>query len=312
MSTLSLRLLGTFQVERDGEPLTGFATDKARALLAYLAVERDRPHRRESLSNLFWPEQSDELARQSLRQALSHLKQALGADEFLLISPQDIQIHPQAEVWTDVGETERLIRLNTGHRHRSVERCLACLRRQQALLALYHGDFLAGFTSKNSENFVEWVTLTREHLHQQAMNAHIALANLNERRGDLPAALGHVRQQIRLEPWREEAHRQAMRLYALQGERSKALAQYQACLQVLRSELAVSPTAETTALYEAIQNGALTLKSIPVPLEPPTSFIGRAREQAELTERLADPDCRLVTILGMGGIGKSRLALKSV
>jgi predicted ATPase/DNA-binding SARP family transcriptional activator len=309
MTTLSLRLLGAFQVQRNGQTLNGFATNKVRALLAFLAVECDRPHHRESLSALLWPDQSDERARQSLRQALSNLKQVLGGDDFLLISPQDIQIHPQASVWTDIGETEKLAHACEQHRHRSLESCLPCLQRQQSLLPLYKGDFLAGFPYQNSENYEEWVILRRERVHQQAMNAHIALANLNERRGDLPAALQHVREQIHLEPWREEAHRQAMRLYGLSGERSKALAQYQACRQVLQSELAVVPTHETTSLYEAIQNNAIpNPKPIPQLPEPMTSFIGRTREQAEIAERLADPGSRLITIMGMGGMGKSRLA----
>src|SRR5512145_1135712 len=243
MTILSLRLLGAFTVERDGQPLNGFATDKARALLAYLAVERERPHRRESLSALLWPDQNDERARQNLRQALSHLKQALGGEEFLLISPQDIQLHPQACVSTDLREVENLSRACDSHRHRNLEHCLPCLRRQERLSELYNGDFLTGFPSQNSEPFEEWVVLTRERLHQQAMSAQIALANLNERRGNLSAARRHTREQIRLEPWREEAHRQAMRLLALSGERSLALAQYQTCQRILQAELAASPTA---------------------------------------------------------------------
>jgi len=311
MTSLSLRLLGSFNVERDGHPLNGFATDKARALLAYLAVERERPHRRESLSALLWPDQNDERARQNLRQALSHLKQALGGDEFLLVSPQDIQLHPQASISTDISEVETISRACESHRHRGIERCLPCLLRQERLSELYKGDFLAGFPSQNSEPFEEWIVLTRERLHQQAMNAHLALANLHERRGDLSAALRHARKQIALEPWREEAHRQVMRLLALSGERTQALIQYQTCQRLLQAELAVDPTTETASLYQAIQNDSLPqTKSPPLPPEPLTSFVGRAREQAEITELLADPTCRLVTLLGPGGMGKSRLALQ--
>jgi DNA-binding SARP family transcriptional activator/predicted ATPase len=311
MTKLSIQLLGAFQVEHDGRPVNGFATDKARALLAYLAVERERPHRRESLSALLWPEQNDERARQSLRQALSHLKQALGGEDFLLISPQDIQLNPQASVWIDVSESAALARASQRHRHRSIECCLPCLRRQQNLLEIYAGDFLNGFPSQNSENFEEWVTLTRERLRQQAMSAHILLADLYELRGDQPTALEHAYAQISLEPWREEAHRQVMRILAQNGERSKALAQYHACRRVLANELGVAPTAETTALFETIQNGDLPPpKIVPHPPEPATSFIGRTREQSEIAELLADPTCRLVTLLGMGGVGKSSLAMQ--
>ncbi len=311
MPTLLLRLLGTFQVEIDGQPLNGFATDKARALLAYLAVERRQPQRRESLSALLWPEQNDERARQSLRQALSHIKQALGGGEFLLVNSQEIQIHPQASLWTDIGEAETLINACNQHRHRSIDHCLACIQRQKDLLGLYKGDFLAGFPSRNSNTFEEWVILTRERLHQNAMNAHIILAELAERQLDLPTALYHAREQIRLEPWREEAHRQAMRLYNLGGERSKALSQYQTCRRILKDELGVEPTDETTDIYEAIRNATIPhRKNIPKPPEPLTPFVGRINEQVEITDQLADPDCRLITILGMGGIGKSRIALQ--
>ena len=200
MSTLSLQLLGSFHVTLDGQPLNGFATDKSRALLAFLAVERGRPHRRESLAALLWPDQSEERSRQSLRQALSHLKQVLGGDDFLLISPQDLQLHPQANVWIDIGVVETLSQACDRHPHRGLDRCLPCLHRQEQLLEHYGGDFLAGFSSQNSETFEEWVALTRERLHQQAMNAHIAIASLSEQRGDLAAALRHARAQIHLEP----------------------------------------------------------------------------------------------------------------
>ncbi len=311
MPALSLSFLGAFHAEHNGESIHGFATDKSRALLAYLAVEHGRPHRRESLASLLWPDQSDELARQSLRQALSHLKQALGGGKFLLISPQDIQLNPQSDVWTDVGVVESLQQACERHPHRSQGRCLPCLDRQEQLLKYYTGDFLAGFPSQNSESFEEWVILTRERLHQKAMNAHIALAGIHEHRGDLTASLKHIREQIHLEPWREEAHRIAIRLLAQMGERSSALLQYQTCQRLLEKELAVSPSAETTALYEAIQKGNIPVPpTLPVPIDTGTSFIGRVREQAELADQLANPNCRLITILGMGGAGKSRLALQ--
>lgn len=311
MTTLTLRLLGGFHLEQAGSPLTGFATDKARALLAYLAVERARPRRRESLAALLWPEQSDERARQSLRQALSHLKAALGSEEFLLVTPQDIQIHPQADLHTDIGEVEGLAKACDAHAHREIEHCLPCLRRQERIVALSGGEFLAGFPSQNSETFEEWLILTREHARQVAMTAHFALANFHERRGEMEQALQYARAQIAREPWREEAHRQVMRLLAQSGQRSAALAQYRVCQRALRSELAAAPTAETERLRELIQAEKLSpLPKIPQLPALLTSFVGRAREQADLAERLADPSCRLLTILGMGGLGKSHLALQ--
>jgi DNA-binding SARP family transcriptional activator len=97
MPRLSISLLGPFQVTLDGTPITDFATDKVRALLAYLAVEADRPHRREALTGLLWPDQPEAKARQNLRQALSHLRQALGdrddATSFLLVTRETIQLN---------------------------------------------------------------------------------------------------------------------------------------------------------------------------------------------------------------------------
>lgn len=312
MPTLQLHLLGTFKVERDGKSISGFATDKARALLAFLAVERGQPHRRESLAARLWPEQNDERARQSLRQALSHLKQALGGDEFLLISPQDIQLNPQSNVWTDIGAVETLHQACERHLHRGPDRCLPCLDRQEQLLAHYKGDFLAGFPSQNSNSFEEWVMLVRERLHQQAMAAHINLATIYELRNDPIGALKHIRGQIHLEPWREEAHRAAMRLLTQVGERSNALLQFQTCQRILENELAVEPTAETITLYKDIQKGnnIPALPITPLPANADSSFIGRRCEQEELADQLANPNCRLITITGMGGTGKSRLALQ--
>ena len=77
MSHLAISLLGSFRITLDDSPLTTFATDKGRALLAYLAVESGRPHRRETLLDLFWPDRPPAAARNNLRQALYRLRQNL-------------------------------------------------------------------------------------------------------------------------------------------------------------------------------------------------------------------------------------------
>ena len=105
MARLTIRLLGSLQVAVNGQPVTVFESDKVRALLAYLAVERDQPHRRERLAGLLWPEMPEGSARNNLRVALSNLRKAIGDKSpapFLRANRQTIQLNPEADVWIDV------------------------------------------------------------------------------------------------------------------------------------------------------------------------------------------------------------------
>ena len=113
-----------------------------------------------------------------------------------------------------------------------------------------------------------------------------------------------------------------MQLHAWAGDRAAAVRQYQECVKVLQAELGIEPEPETTALFEAIRGGRraypLPLSRSPSPPRPvhnlppdPTPFIGREPELAQIAERLADPACRLLTILGPGGMGKTRLAIQA-
>ncbi|MBN1246413.1 MAG: tetratricopeptide repeat protein [Anaerolineae bacterium] len=321
MAQLTINLLGSFQVTLDERHITNFATDKARALLAFLAVERDRPHRREALAALLWPEQPEERARQSLRQALLHLRQALcdsaTACPFILLDRNELQLNPAADVVLDVIAFTTLAEACESHQHRSREACLPCLRRSAAMLDGYSGEFLAGFSIPDSAVFEEWALMKQEWLHVRAMEGLMQLADYHERRGDVKMARAYAQRQVQLEPWREEAHRQLMRLLALDGQRSAALAQYETCRRILRAEFSVEPAMETTQLRAQIEGQAgygyplvSAQEHAPVFDLPATPFLGREAELAEISELLASPHCRLLTVTGPGGIGKTRLALE--
>ena len=106
MSRLSIQLFGTVRVTLDGEPVTGFESHKARALLAYLAVEADRAHPREKLAGMLWPERSEQVARAYLRRLLVNLRRVIGDYEadppFLRITRQTLQFNMLSDAWVDV------------------------------------------------------------------------------------------------------------------------------------------------------------------------------------------------------------------
>ncbi|HSM56584.1 MAG TPA: tetratricopeptide repeat protein [Candidatus Sulfomarinibacteraceae bacterium] len=309
---LSLLLLGAFQVKLNGESLDGFDYDKVRALLAYLAVERDVPQRRDALTSLLWPEQPTKAARHSLSQALLKLRQALGdrqAEEpFILADRKTIRLNPQAKIELDVTQFEAHLAACDAHQHTHPSACAECMEWRRQAIELYGGDFLQGLSLPDAVAFDDWTALTRERLHRMAIDVLHTLARFHEGRGEARQARRYAARQVELEPWREEAHRQLMRLLARSGQRSAALLQYERCCQILDAELGVAPAPQTRRLYERIRAaGSGRAGNLPT---PPTPFIGRQQEVADVAGMLAQRDCRLVTLLGPGGVGKTRLALE--
>ena len=107
MAKLMLSLLGGFHLSIDKIPVLGFESDKVRALLAYLAIEADRTHRRETLCGLLWPDKAERLARRSLSQSLYNLQCTLNkqqsAPPFLHVEQQYVQFNRQSDHWLDVN-----------------------------------------------------------------------------------------------------------------------------------------------------------------------------------------------------------------
>jgi predicted ATPase/DNA-binding SARP family transcriptional activator len=329
MGSLRILMLGPFQVVLGDQPVTAFGTDSARALLAYLAVEagwrsETIAHRRQALAGLLWPDRPEAAARHALAQTLTRLRRALGdrdADSpYLLVSREALQFNLATGCWLDVAIFDQAIEACTSHAHRRLESCSPCIERLRGAVALYRGELMAGFALPSAP-FEEWLLNRREALRLQALDALHALASYHERRAEHEQALSYARRQLELEPWHEAAHRQAMRALAQNGQRDAALAQYQTCRRVLAQELGVEPDRETTALYERLRDAAdlsgspnLTNlrtappNNLPAPLAP---FVGRERELAQIAERLQDPACRLLTLVGLGGSGKTRLALEA-
>jgi predicted ATPase/DNA-binding SARP family transcriptional activator len=316
MVHLSISLLGSFQVVLNGEPVTKFKSDKVRALLGYLAVEADVPHPRDFLAGLLWPDHPQAAARNSLRQALHQLRRALGEDalSFLLITRQTVQFNSASDHSLDVAEFNALIRECDGHAHRRRETCGACVERLQRAVTLYRGDLLTGFFLKDSAAFEEWALVTREQLARQALLALHSLAEYHALRGNYQLMERFARRQIEIDPFREDAHRQVMRALAWRGQRNAALAHYEALCQMLAQELDTPSDTETTNLRAQIESDSLRpptpphLRNWPTYLTP---FFGREGELAQISEYLQAADVHLLTIIGPGGIGKTRLVLQA-
>ena len=315
MPEIHLNLLGAFETLLDGELASGIETDKGRALLAYLALEHGRPHRRESLAGMFWPESRPARARQNLSQALYNLRQVLhlAQDSIILqMNMQEVTFHPDGLV-VDALEFDQLMAICRQHRHVRIEVCPVCLPVLSRATGLYRGDFLSGLTLPGCESFESWQLGQAQDLQEQVRRALSWLAGGYELQGDLEQALAAARRWAALDSFDEAAVRQLMTLQARLGSRSQALQTYERLQAQLSQELGVELETKTREMYEKIRQEewagtGLPSNNLPASLTP---FVGRQAELSELYLHLVNPDCRLLTLLGPGGIGKTRLALEA-
>jgi len=258
MPHLSILLLGPFQATLDGAPVTGFVSDKARALLAYLAVEADRPHRRERLAGLLWPDVPESAARTSLRTALANVRQVVGdpgkSRPFLHVTRQTVQFSRSDDVVIDTSSFASLLEA-ARPQHTGEPEDPSSVQHLEEAVALCQGEFLEGFSLADSVLFEEWALLKREQFQRQALTALHRLAAHYEAGGEPRRALQHAWRAVDLDPWPGAGQRQLMRLLALSGRREAALAQYQTYCQLLAEELGVEPSAATRELYELLSGG---------------------------------------------------------
>ncbi|NTU81318.1 MAG: AAA family ATPase, partial [Chloroflexales bacterium] len=318
---LHLSLFGAPRIEYAGEPVP-LRRSKALALLAYLALT-GRPQDRDALAALLWPEFDGPSARNNLRRELSLLKTTLGVDP-LVADRHQVRWNPDAASRIDVTAFQAQLAAVEAHHHPAGTLCPACAAALTAAAQLYSDDFLRGFSAPGCPAFDEWQFFQAEGLRQQLAHALQALVSWHQGRGEHAHATPYARRWLALDPLHEPAHRALMALYAGMGQWSAAIRQYEECVRLLAEELAAEPEDETKALY------ALIRERRPPPLEaeaaptatpapdgpglvrhlPPSAAtcIGREREIQALGDYLRDPACRIVTLTGPGGVGKTRLA----
>jgi predicted ATPase/DNA-binding SARP family transcriptional activator len=293
---LEIVTLGGLTIKEDGVPLTRIQTRKAEAMLVYLAIEGG-DHRRDSVATLLWPEKTEQQARRSLRVALANLRKELG--RYLLIDRSKLSIRPDADVYVDAND---LIAKASNGNH-------------QAAVTLYRGAFLRGFYVRGGPDFDQWQSWESEHILSEVLNALHLLLEQTFGRGDYPQAAEHARHLIKLDPLDERGYWFLISSLAKSGQRSAAMTAYNQCLQILDSELGIKPGKEIEDLHAALSTGIGDVIRPAIPRQqrlPLTSntFVGREADLARISQQILKPSSRLVTIVGPGGIGKTRLAVQ--
>ncbi|MEO8523780.1 MAG: BTAD domain-containing putative transcriptional regulator [Caldimonas sp.] len=296
-----LFLLGPVLLQRDGAPLA-LPVRKSLALLVLLARSGGALPRARAAA-LLWPALEETLGRRNLRRELARLRDAGAAD---VVRSDGDKLALADGVACDVDAFDASLREG----------------RPEQALALCRGPLAEGLALGEADGFDDWLATERDRLRLKRRQTLRDAAAASEARGDVDAALAHVRTLLDEDALEETHHRDAMRLLAACGRREAALAQYETCRALLRDELGLAPMAETEALAAALRgvhamppaadagtpaSNTATVRLAPVAVRLPAvlPFVGRADETARLED--AWQAGRTVVVEGEGGVGKTRL-----
>lgn len=312
---MQVKLLGPFDVRLDGHPLPPVRSRKGLWLLAQLALRQGREVDRTWLAGTLWPDSPDTQALASLRRTLTDLRAALGPFDSKVVTPSPkTLLLVETGVWVDVAEFDRLAGSED-------------LDGLEAALALYRGPLLEGCAE-------EWVLGDRQSREETFLQASERAARLAMEQGLYSQAISVLKRAIAVDPFRESATRNLMEACAANGDHAAAVVAFRQLRERLLYELNGDPSAETTALLERIRKDARSIAqrtsvpieaapapravaAMPLPPEPPrkgnipeplTEIVGREQDLQEIEAHLMSS--RLVTLLGPGGIGKTRLSIE--
>ena len=294
MNSVQVHLLGAACVKTLAQSVD-FATDKRYQCLSYLAYKGEWISRDE-LAYLFWPDVPTHTARHSLRQLLRRIKSLAWLAEL-----------------EDGLETEReRIRWQVATDTQKVKEALGT-NAYDKLLENYTEDLLIGLEGNETNEFVTWLEHERESLRSCWRQALFGYSRTLEEAGQADKALALFDRLLNHDPLDEEALRALLRVGLKSGERWRVLDSYASFCKKLKTELDLEPTSETQQLAEQLseyEEQPEAIKTVALP-KAATSFVGRELELDDIIKLLAKPDCRLLSLTGPGGIGKSRTALQT-
>ena len=303
-SPLQFWLLGRCEIHVRGLALPPPRYRKEWWLLALLALRHDRELSRDALAAAFWPESDPDRALLYLRRSLTNLRHALGAEAVRLSSPTPRTLRfDMSGAFADVAAFDQAL-------HKTSSRSLS----EEALalaVDLYQGPFLPDCAE-------EWVLPERAERAQAYLAALEALARKATERGDPATAVHWLRRLVSADPGRESANGALMAALAEGGDRAAVTQVYQDLRRLLRQDLNMDPGPEIKELYRHLTEQEARPSAVPLSPDPPTpsrrhlpiplsDLVGRRQEIGEVSDRLRH--CRLVTLLGAGGVGKTRLAI---
>ncbi|MEZ4712462.1 MAG: BTAD domain-containing putative transcriptional regulator [Caldilineaceae bacterium] len=319
---LTIHLFGRIDLFYNDAVLPIPKSRKGLLLFLYLACT-GRAHTREALADLLWDTTSTKQSLSNLRTVLSRLPAPLA--DYLLITRETVGVDPACPLSIDVLTLEGQVATSV---HAITPETAPQLA---AALERYQGEFCSGIHVADAPRFSEWVMVERGRLHYLALDGYQRLTAYHLERGDYETGISVATAMLRLDPTDEAGHGQLMRMLAYTGQRSAALAQFETCRAALQAEFGVEPDEALQEIYRQVRDSTLPLPavveretaaahgtssgSVVIAVRPRhnlpthlTSFHGRTEELATLLRSVRDPATRLITLLGEGGIGKTRLA----
>jgi DNA-binding SARP family transcriptional activator/TolB-like protein len=242
-SSVSIRLLGPFSAETADGRVLSIRSRKARALIAYLAMKPDYWASREELATLLWGDRLDVMARQSLRQCLTSLRQDLRlAPNLLPVDGERILL----AVDSLAVDAREIIALSRSSEPNAICRAADLCR----------GEFL-GDLRLEAEEFDSWRRREAERLRATAAHVLARRVRLDDECGAGESAVEMAERLVELDPTREDWQRVALTMWARYRGREAAVERAKSLTDMLRQELAVAPEKETSALIKAIEAGEI-------------------------------------------------------